>query len=108
MSKHELSLKDVKIPCTIKSLIVEKVYLKTKIYICPLRLEEKLHLIEYLDHIRLLNKTSEFIDHCMHQNKLLLNCFKKTIIWIDTKCLYDLVGCLLYFVFDNDIFLFIT
>ena len=77
LSKHELSLKDVKIPCTIKSLIVEKVYLKTKIYICPSRLEEKLHLIEYFDHICLLHKTSEFIDHCRHQNKLLLNCFKK-------------------------------
>ena len=51
--------------------------METKIYICPLHLEEKLHLIKYFDHIRLLNKTSEFIDHYRHQNKLLLNCFKK-------------------------------
>ena len=68
----------MKIPYTTKSLIVEKVYVETKIYICPLHLEEKLHLIQYFDHIRLLKKTSEFIDHYRHQDKLLLNCLKKT------------------------------
>ena len=67
----------MKIPYTTKSLIVEKVYVETKIYICPFHLEEKLHLIQYFDHIRLLNKTSEFIDHYRHQDKLLLNCLKK-------------------------------
>ena len=29
------------------------------------------------------------------------------IVWFDTKYLYTLVGFLVYFVFDTDIFLFI-
>ena len=33
--------------------MVEKVHGKTKIYRCPLRLAEKLHLIEYFDDIQL-------------------------------------------------------
>ena len=51
LSKDVWSLKDVKIPYTIKWLIVEKVYVKTKIYICLLRLAEKLHLKGYFVHI---------------------------------------------------------
>ena len=94
---------------------MEKVYGKTKIDNCPLCLAEKLHLIEYFDDIRLLNKRGEFINHCRHQKKkqtkkqkkLLLKSFKKTMVWINTKYLYALVVCLVYFVFDIDIFLFI-
>ena len=37
---------------------------KTKIDCCPLCLSKKLHLIEYFDGIRLLNKRSEFINLC--------------------------------------------
>ena len=51
---------------------MEKVNGKTKIDCCSLCLAEKLHLIEYFDDIRLLNKRSEFINHCRQQNKLLL------------------------------------
>ena len=57
--------------------MVEKVHEKTKIDHCPLYLLEKLHLIEYFDGIRLLNKRSEFINHFRHQNKLLLKCLKR-------------------------------
>ena len=67
LSKYIWSLKDAKIPYSIKWSIVEKVDR------CPLCLPEKLHLIEYFDDTRLLNKRSEFINHCRHQNKLLLN-----------------------------------
>ena len=52
-----------------------KVYGKTKTDHCPLCLAKKLHLIEYSDDIRLLNKRSEFINHCRYQNKLLLKSF---------------------------------
>ena len=37
---------------------------KTKIDRCPLYKRKKLHLIEYFDDIRLLNKRSEFINLC--------------------------------------------
>ena len=77
LSKYIWSLKDVKIPYSIKWSIVEKVYGKTKIHCCPLCLAEKLHLTEYFDDIRLLNKRSEFINHCRHQNKLLLKNLKR-------------------------------
>ena len=48
LSKYIWSLKDAKIPCNIKWLIMERVYWKTKIECCPLCLAENLHLIEYL------------------------------------------------------------
>ena len=50
---------------------------KTKIDCCALCLAEKLHLMESFDDIRLLNKRSEFINHCRHQNKLLLKSLKR-------------------------------
>ena len=59
LAKYIWSLKDAKIPYSIKWSIVEKVYRKTKIDRCPLCLIGKLHLIEYFDDIRLLNKRSE-------------------------------------------------
>ena len=93
-------------PYSIKWSIVEKVYGKTKIDCCPLRLAEKLHLAEYFYDIRLLNKRSEFINHCIHQNKLFLKSLKINDIWIETKYLYASVECLIHFAFDTDIFLF--
>ena len=56
---------------------MESVYGKTKIDCCPLCLAEKLHLIEYFDDIRLLNKRGEFVNHCRHQNKLRLKSLKR-------------------------------
>ena len=51
---------------------MEKVHGKTKTDLCLLCLAEKLHLIEYFDDIRLLNKRGGFINHCSPENKLLL------------------------------------
>ena len=56
---------------------MERVYGKTNIDRCPLCLEEELHFTEYFDNIWLLNKRSEFINHCRHQNKLLLKSLKR-------------------------------
>ena len=56
---------------------MEKVYKKTNIDCCPLGLAEKLHSIQYFEHIQLLNKGSEFIDPCRHQNKLVLKSLKR-------------------------------
>ena len=50
---------------------------KQKFDRCPFCLAEKLHSTEYFDNIQLLNKRSEFINHCRHQNKLLLKSFKR-------------------------------
>ena len=88
---------------------MEKVNGKTKIGCCSLCLAEKLHLIEYFDDIRLLNKRSEFINHCRQQNKLLLlkSLKKKTIVLIDTKYLSTLVESLLYFVLDAMRYIFV-
>ena len=77
LSKYIWSLKDAKIQYSIKWLIVERVCWKTKIDRCPLCLGRILHLIEYFDDIRLLNKRSEFINHCRHQNNLLFESFKR-------------------------------
>ena len=76
LSKYIWSLKDAKIPYSIKWSIVQKVYGKKNDH-CLLCLAEKLYLIEYSDEIRLLNKRSEFINHCRHQNKLLLKSLKR-------------------------------
>ena len=77
LSKYIWSLKDAKIQCSIKWSIVEKSLWENKIDHCPLCLEEKLHLIKYFDEIWLLNKRSEFINRCRHQNKLLLRSLKR-------------------------------
>ena len=66
-----------KVPYIIKWSIVEKVHGKTNIDRCPLCLAEKLHLTEYFDDIRLLDKRSEFVNYCRHQNKLLLKSLKR-------------------------------
>ena len=77
LSKYIWSLKDAKIQYSIKWSIVEKSSWENKIDHFPLCLEEKLHLIKYFDEIWLLNKRSEFINHCRHQNKLLLRSLKR-------------------------------
>ena len=56
---------------------MERVYGKTKIDRFSLYLVKMLHLIEYFDDIWLLNKRSEFINHCRHQNNLLLKSLKR-------------------------------
>ena len=62
---------------SIKWSIMGRVYGKTKTDRCPSCLAEILHLIEYFDDIWLLNKRSEFINHCRHQNNLLLKSLKR-------------------------------
>ena len=40
-------------------------------------LAKKLHLIKYFNETWLLNKRTAFINHCKHQNKLLLKNLKR-------------------------------
>ena len=69
-------LKDRGINLIVKYSIVEKVYNDTKINYCKLCLLEKLHINDFIDDNRLLNKRNEFISGCKHQNKLLLKNIK--------------------------------
>ena len=77
LSKYMWSLKDDQIMSTIIWSIVEKVYGRTKINFCPLRLTRKVHLIEHFNDKGLLNKRNEFISGCRHQVKMLLKRFKR-------------------------------
>ena len=85
LSKYIWDLKDSGINPIVKWSILEKIYTNTKINYCKLCLLEKLHIIDFIDGNRLLNKRNEFISGCKDQNKLLLkninwrlNCFWHT------------------------------
>ena len=56
----------------VKWRIVEKVKSKVSPNYCTLCLTEKAFFVEFLDDLNLLNKRSELVSKCMHQNKLLL------------------------------------
>ena len=72
LSKYLWLLKKGQIMSRIRWSVVEKVYGRTNINFCPLYLAEKVHLIEYFNENRLLNKMNEFISGCRHQAELLL------------------------------------
>ena len=58
--------------------VVGKVFSDTKIDFCKLCLREKVFITNALSDSHLLNKKSELINTCRHQNKLLLKCLKKS------------------------------
>ena len=72
LSKYVWSLRENnKIP-SIKWKIVKIVYSKAKSSFCKLCLTEKLFILNALGDDKCLNKKTEFINKCCHQNKLLL------------------------------------
>ena len=81
--QHKRTHKIAKIYIVVKKMsrirqsAVEKVYGRAKINFCPLSLAQKLHLIEYFNDNRLLNKRNEFISRCTHQVKLLVESVKR-------------------------------
>ena len=78
-SKYNWSLKNEnKIP-TIKWKILKVIYSKTTSEFCKLCLMEKLYILNALGDERCLNKKSEFINKCRHQNKLLLKSVKDSM-----------------------------
>ena len=52
--------------------ILKKVYAKPRFTYCKLCLMEKLYINNSIGDERLLNKKSEFVSKCRHQNKLLI------------------------------------
>lgn len=72
LSKYVWELKhENKVPF-IKWRIAKKIYAKSRFNYCKLCLMEKLFINNYLGDERLLNKKSEFVSKCRHQNKLLI------------------------------------
>ena len=67
-----------KIP-TIKWKILKVIHSKTTSEFCKLSLMEKLYILNALGDERCLNKKSEFINKCRHQNKLLLKSVKDSM-----------------------------
>ena len=77
MPKYIWQLKDINITPTVTWKVVAKVFSDTKINFCKLCLTETVFIINALDDSQLLNKKSELINMCGHQNKLLLKCLKR-------------------------------
>ena len=72
LSKYIWNLKNQGIPPIIKWRIVKKVNSKVSPNYCKLCLTEKFFIFKSLHDCNLLNKRSELVSKCRHQNKLLL------------------------------------
>ena len=79
LSKYVWSLKNENKILTIKWKILKVIYSKTTSEFCKLCLMEKLYILNALGDERCLNKKSEFINKCRHQNKLLLKSVKDSM-----------------------------
>ena len=77
MSKYIWQLKESDISSDNSWEIIAQVYSNTRIKFCVLCFTEKLKIIDVFDDSRLLNKKSELVNACRHQNKLLLKSFKR-------------------------------
>ena len=76
LSKYVWKLKEQqKHPSVIWS-IIKVVNTKCSSKYCKLSLMEKLYIIKSLDDINMLNKRSELVSKCRHQNKFLLKNYK--------------------------------
>ena len=76
LSKYIWKLKEDGKSPSIKWSIVKRVNSTPNKSFCKLCLMEKLFIIKYLDDNNMLNKRSELISKCRHQNKTLLCNFK--------------------------------
>ena len=70
LSKYMWKLNDEKITGSIKWNIMSIVHGTPKGGVCKLCLTEKFWLLKYFNDEHLLNKKSEFISKCRHENKL--------------------------------------
>ena len=79
LSKYVCYLKNENKVPTIKWKILKVIYSKTTSEFCKLCLMEKLYILNAFSDERCLNKISEFINKCRHQNKLLLKNVKDSM-----------------------------
>ena len=77
LSKYMWQLKDKQITATIKWNIMSIVHGTPKGGVCKLCLTEKFWLLKHFNDEHLLNKKSEFISKCRHENKLLVKSVEK-------------------------------
>ena len=68
LSKYISTLKSDGITPTVKWSIVKRVNSKTPANYCKLCLTEKFYIIQSLDDKKFLNKKSELVNRCLHQN----------------------------------------
>ena len=85
MSKYIWQLKGANITPIVTWKVVTKVFSDTKINFCKLCSTKKVFIINALNDNQLLNKKSELINICRHQNKLLLKCLKRNNKRHDSK-----------------------
>lgn len=76
LSKYVWELKDKNITPKITWGILKRINGIPKVNFCKLCLSEKHFIIKSLDNANLLNKKSEFIAKCRHQNKTMINSVK--------------------------------
>ena len=76
-SKYVWQLKDANITSIVTWKVVAKAFSDTKINFSKLCLTGKVFMINALNDTQFLNKKSELINTCRHQNKLLLKCLKR-------------------------------
>ena len=79
LSKYVWSLTNENKTPIINWKILEMIYSKVITDFCKLCLMEKLYILNALGDQRCLNKKSEFISKCRHQNKLLLKNIKDSM-----------------------------
>ena len=72
LSKYIWELKRENKTAIIKWRILRKIHAKPRFNFCKLYLMEKLYINNSIRDERLLNKKSEFVNKCCHQDKLLL------------------------------------
>ena len=76
MSNYVWQLKDANVAPTVTWKVVAKVFSDKKTNFYKLSLTEKVFIINTLNDSQLLNKKSELINTCRHQNKLLFKFLK--------------------------------
>ena len=69
LSKYMWKLKEEKITASIKRNIMSIVHRTPKGDVCKLLLTEKVWLLKHFNNEHLLNKKSEFISKCRHENQ---------------------------------------
>ena len=79
LSKYVWSRKNENKTPIINWKIVKAIYSKARAEFCKLCLMEKLYILNALRGERCLNKRTEFISKCCHQNKLLLKNVKESM-----------------------------
>ena len=79
LSKYIWSFKNENKTPIINQKIMKTIYSKATSEFCKLCLMEKLYILNALGDERCLNKRTEFISKCRHQNKLLLKNVKNSM-----------------------------